>query len=148
MHLRKIKSVRRIQMLNKVLFIGRIVKDPEVKVTTSGVAVATFSIAVGRNYANTNGEKETDFFNVVAYRKLAEIIGKYVKKGSLISIDGKIQNRSYEAQDGSKRYITEIICENVVFLDTKETSNQSTQQKAEEKFNKPTKDISEDDLPF
>ncbi len=112
-------------MLNKVILIGRLTKDPEIRVTTSGISVGTFSLAVNRNFANARGEKETDFFNCVCYRKLAEIVGRYVKKGQLISVEGRIQNRSYDGQDGIKRYITEIICENVVFLESRNQQNDS-----------------------
>ncbi|MDF2699929.1 MAG: single-stranded DNA-binding protein [Haloplasmataceae bacterium] len=114
-------------MLNKVILIGRLTKDPEMRVSTTGNAVGTFSLAVGRNFAGPNGEKETDFFNCVCYKKLAEIVGRYVKKGSLISVEGRIQNRSYDGQDGVKKYITEIICDNVVFLDTKSSQNDYSQ---------------------
>lgn len=112
-------------MLNKVILIGRLTKDPEIRVTTSGISVGTFSLAVSRNFANASGEKETDFFNCVCYRKLAEIVGRYVKKGHLISVEGRVQNRSYDGQDGIKRYITEVICENVVFLESRNQHNDS-----------------------
>jgi single-strand DNA-binding protein len=110
-------------MLNKVILIGRLTKDPEIRVTTSGFSVGTFSLAVNRSFASSNGEKETDFFNCVCFRNLAEIVGRYVKKGQLISVEGRIQNRSYDAQDGTKRYITEIVCDNVVFLESSRSQN-------------------------
>jgi len=110
-------------MYNKVILIGRLTKDPEIKVTTTGVSVGTFSLAVTRSFVSSNGEKETDFFNCVCFGKLAEIVGRYVKKGQLINVDGRIQNRTYDAQDGTKRYITEIVCENVVFLESSRSQN-------------------------
>ncbi len=113
-------------MLNKVILIGRLTKDPEIRVTTSGVSVGTFSLAVNRNFASANGEKETDFFNCVCFRKVAEIVSRYVKKGQLISVDGRIQNRTYDAQDGTKRYVTEIVCDNVVFLESSRSQNDNT----------------------
>ncbi len=163
-------------MLNKVILIGRLTKDPEVKVTTTGITVGSFSLAVNRNYTSQNGVRETDFFNCVCYRKLAENVGRYVKKGQLISVEGRIQNRSYDAQDGTKRYITEIICDNVVFLQSSSNQNDNSQfyQQQAPTFNinkeqpqfssnqtndysqpndnyfddNPNVDISEDDLPF
>lgn len=127
-------------MFNKVILIGRLTKDPEVKVTTSGITVGTFSLAVNRNFTNQNGERETDFFNCVCYRKLAETVGRYVKKGHQINVEGRIQNRTYE-QDGVKRYITEIIVENVVFLESKSQQsndyNNNQYQNAQPTFNIP-----------
>lgn len=110
-------------MLNKVILIGRLTKDPEIKVTNSGIPVGTFTLAVSRNFTTASGEREADFLICVCYRKLAEVVGRYVKKGSQISVEGRIQTRSYDGQDGVKRYVTEIICENVVFLDTKPSTN-------------------------
>lgn len=113
-------------MLNKVILIGRLTKDPEIRVTTNGTNVATFTLAVNRNYVSQNGQRDADFINCVAYRKLAEIVGRYVTKGQLISVEGRIQTRSYDAQDGSKRYVTEIICDNVVFLESRNQTNTNT----------------------
>jgi len=115
-------------MYNKVILIGRLTKDPDARVTTNNIPVASFTLAVNRNY----GEREADFINCVTFRKLAEIVGRYVKKGSLVSVDGRLQTRSYDAQDGTKRYVTEVLCDNVVFLDTKQqgqpSNNNSYQQ--------------------
>ena len=96
-------------MLNQTIIIGRTTKEPEFRQTQNGVSVATFTIACDRNYKNAQGEKETDFFTVVCWRGLAETIGKYLGKGRLVAVSGRLQNRSYEAKDGTKRYITEII---------------------------------------
>jgi single-strand DNA-binding protein len=115
-------------MLNKVVLIGRLTKDPEIRNTTSGIPVGTFTLAVNRNYTAANGEREADFLNCVCYRKLAENVGRYVHKGSLVSVDGRIQTRTYDAQDGTKRYVTEIICDNVVFLDTRQQGESNYNQ--------------------
>jgi len=102
--------------MNKVFLIGRLVRDPELRYTSSNIPSASFSIAVDRNFTSQNGEREADFINVVVWRKQAENVKNYLTKGSQIAIDGRIQTRSYDAQDGSKRYVTEVIAENVQFL--------------------------------
>ncbi len=105
-------------MLNKVILIGRLTKDPEARMTTTGIPVTTFTLAVDRGYVSQNGNREADFFNCVCYRKLAENVARYCQKGKLISIEGRIQNRTYDAPDGTRRIFTEIICDNVVFLNS------------------------------
>ncbi len=105
--------------MNKAIIIGRLTKDPEMRTTTSGVNSTTFTVAVSRNYTGANGERETDFLNCVAWRKQAENIAKYCTKGTQVAVEGRIQTRSYDAQDGTKRYVTEIIADNVTFLSTK-----------------------------
>ena len=108
--------------MNKVFLIGRLTRDPELRYTGSNVPVATFSIAVNRNFTNQSGEREADFINIIVWRKQAENIKNYVKKGSQVAIDGRIQTRNYE-QDGVKRYVTEVVADNVQFLDTKNGGN-------------------------
>ncbi len=110
--------------MNKCILIGNLTKDPELRSTPNGISVCTFSIGVSRRFSNQNGERETDFFNIVVWRKQAENAAKYLRKGSQVGISGQIQNRSYDAKDGSKRYITEIIAEEVQFL---RSSNSDTQ---------------------
>lgn len=105
--------------MNKVFLIGRLVRDPELRYTGSNIAVATFSIAVNRNFAGANGERETDFINIVVWRKQAENCKNYITQGSQVAIDGRIQTRSYDDQNGQKRYVTEVVADNVQFLDTK-----------------------------
>jgi len=107
--------------MNSVIIIGRLVKDPELRFTASGKSVATFSVAVNRAYSKTN---EADFFNVVVWGKPAENCANYLSKGKLVGIQGEIQNRSYEAKTGEKRYITEIIASRVEFLDRGTKSEQ------------------------
>lgn len=104
-------------MLNKVILIGRLTREPELRYTGSGVPVANFSLAVDRPYANQQGERETDFIRVVVWRKLAEVCAKNLGKGRLVAVEGRLQISSYEAQDGSKRQATDVIAENVRFLD-------------------------------
>ena len=105
--------------MNKAILIGNLTKDPEVRTTPNGVTVCTFSIAVNRRGTNQAGERVADFFNIVAWRQLGELCGKYLAKGRKVSVIGEIQNRSYDAKDGSKRYITEIVADEVEFLTPK-----------------------------
>lgn len=111
--------------MNKAILIGRLTRDPELKYTSSNVAVATFSIAVNRPIPNQNGVREVDYFNIVAWRKQAENVKKYVFKGSLVSVEGRIQNRNYDDKDGKKVYVTEIVADNVQFLESKNSRAQS-----------------------
>ena len=106
--------------MNKVVLIGRLTKDVEVRYTTNEKVVAMFSLAVNREFKNQKGEYEADFFNIVMWGKPAELAGNTLKKGSKIAIEGRIQNRSYEAKDGTKRYITEIVANGFEYLDKKE----------------------------
>lgn len=104
-------------MLNRIVLIGRLTRDPEQSYATSGVAIAKFRIAVDRPIRNENGEKETDFIDCVAFKQRAEFVSKYVGKGRLVSVDGRLQIRSWVAQDGTKRTGTEVIVDNVDTLD-------------------------------
>ena len=110
--------------MNKALLIGRNTKDIELKATTSGKSVVTFNIAVNRPYKNDSGERDCDFLNCIAFSKLAETISKYVKKGDLIGIEGRIQTRSYTDKGGNNRYSTEIMVENIEFLQSKKEKPQ------------------------
>ena len=103
--------------MNRAILIGNLTRDPDVRMTNGGISVCTFSIAVQRRFPNQQGERQADFFNIVCWRALAENCGKYLKKGSKVCATGPIQNRSYEANDGTKRYVTEIVAEEVEFLD-------------------------------
>lgn len=105
--------------MNKVFLIGNLTRDPELSNTNSGISVCRISIAVSRRFANADGSRETDFFNVVAWRAIAENCAKYLKKGSKIAVMGSIQNHSYEGNDGTKRYTTDITAEEIEFLSTK-----------------------------
>lgn len=113
--------------MNKVIEIGRSVKDVELRQTSSGTSAVEFTIAVKRNYKNANGQYDSDFFNCVAFGKTAELISKYVKQGDLIAIDGKLQTRNYTNREGKKVYVTEIVVENVEFLQSKKQDGQTPQ---------------------
>ncbi len=108
--------------MNKVFLIGRLTRDPELRYTSSNIAVATFSLAVNRNFTNNSGEREADFINIVVWRKQAENVKNYLSQGSQVAIDGRIQSRSYDGEDGKRRYITEVIADNVEFLGTKKSN--------------------------
>ena len=105
--------------MNKVILIGNLTRDPELTETPSGVAVCRFSIAVSRDYANADGTRETDFFNITVWRGRAENCGKYLKKGNKVAVIGSLQNRSYEDKDGIKRNVTDIVANEVEFLTPK-----------------------------
>ncbi|WP_281673246.1 single-stranded DNA-binding protein [Staphylococcus auricularis] len=138
-------------MINRIVLVGRLTKDPELVTTSSGVNIVDFTLAVNRPYTNAKGEQEADFINCVAFRKQAENINKYLSKGSLTGVDGRIQSRSYKDKDGKNVYVTEVLCDSVRFLDTKQSNNQSKQQKGQAKsgnnpFDNGTNISS--DLPF
>ena len=99
--------------MNKVIMIGNMANDPEARTTQSGISQSTFRIAVQRRFANQQGVREADFFTVIAWRQTADFCNRYLSKGRRVAVEGSIQNRSYDAQDGSKRYVTEIIADNV-----------------------------------
>ncbi len=110
--------------LNKTMIIGRVTQDPELKTIPSGQSVVSFSVATNRSWTDKQGQKQdkAEFHNIVAWRKLAEIIGQYVKKGSKIYIEGRLETRSWEDQQGVKKYRTEIIADNMIMLDSKRSS--------------------------
>ena len=143
-------------MLNKAILIGRLTKDPALRFLQSGVAVASFTLAVDRTFKNRDGEKDTDFIPIVTWRKTAELCEKYISKGSMAAVIGRIQTRSYEAQDGSTRYVTEIVADEVQFLSSGSSSKYSGEQNntafaPSESFGVPVDgftEISDDDVPF
>jgi len=104
-------------MLNRVILIGRLTRDPELRYTASGVAMTTFSLAVDRNYVNQQGERGTDFIRITVWRKLAETCANHLGKGRLVAIEGRVQTRSYETPEGQKRTITDVVADDVRFLD-------------------------------
>lgn len=118
-------------MINRVVLVGRLTKDPELRYTAGGDAVASFTIAVNRAYKNQSGDREADFINCVIWRKPAENVANFLKKGSLAGVEGRIQTRNYDGQDGKKIYVTEIQADSVQFLEPKSSgqgSSQSQQQ--------------------
>ncbi|SJZ89977.1 single-stranded DNA-binding protein [Garciella nitratireducens] len=130
-------------MLNKVCLVGRLTKDPELRYLANGTPVANFTLAVNRTFKNRNGEREADFINIVVWRKQAENCANYIGKGSLVSIVGRIQTRSYDGADGQRRYVTEVVAEEVQFLDSKNSRN-SQQNQTSNDFD--TNDVPLDDL--
>ncbi|KIY22889.1 MULTISPECIES: single-stranded DNA-binding protein [Mesobacillus] len=110
-------------MMNRVVLVGRLTKDPELRFTPNGVAVATFTLAVNRSFTNQQGEREADFIQCVVWRRPAENVANFLKKGNLAGVDGRIQTRSYEGQDGKRVYVTEVQAESVQFLEPKGQSS-------------------------
>ncbi len=137
-------------MLNRTVLVGRLTKDPDFRTTPSGVSVATFTLAVNRNFKNKDGEQQADFINCVVFSKQAENVKNYLSKGSLAGIDGRLQSRSYENKEGNRVFVTEVVCDSVQFLETK-NNNQSQQQRGQapaqdNPFTNTDDDLS--DLPF
>ena len=132
--------------MNRAIIIGRLTKDPESRTTSSGIASTTFTVAVNRPFTSQNGEREADFLNCVAWRKQAENIAKYCTKGSQVAVEGRIQTRTYDAQDGSKRYVTEIIADNVTFLGSKGGSSMPSNNYEGNNNSNSSKDIQTTDL--
>lgn len=128
--------------MNNWIGIGRATKDCEISTTNNGINVAKFTIAVDRKFKDANGEKVTDFINIVAWRGLADICGKYIKKGQQVAIKGELQIRSYDAQDGTKRYITEIIADDMTLLGSKNSNNNDNNEKV------ALTPVDDDNLPF
>lgn len=156
-------------MINNLTLVGRLTKDPDLKYTGNGTAVATFTLAVNRNFTNQSGEREADFINCVIWRKPAETLANYAKKGVLIGVTGRIQTRSYDNQQGQKVYVTEVIADNFQLLESKKadssqntqgggvsnsqtnnyTSNQQSRKNDEsDPFGNSSINITDDDLPF
>ncbi|MGC9338734.1 single-stranded DNA-binding protein [Listeria ivanovii] len=160
-------------MMNRVVLVGRLTKDPELRYTPAGVAVATFTLAVNRPFKNGQGEQEADFIQCVVWRKPAENVANFLKKGSLAGVDGRVQTRNYEGNDGKRVYVTEIVAESVQFLEPRNNdagvsasnnnhneanysnNNKTSSYRADtsqksDSFSNEGKaiDINEDDLPF
>ena len=133
-------------MINKVIIMGRLTADPELKSTQSGIYVCGFSVAVERSYAKSDTGRQTDFINCVAWRQSAEFVTKYFRKGSMIAIVGSIQQRSYTDKDGNKRYAFEILVENVSFCGSKSESGQNQNAVDTSAFEECALD--DGDLPF
>jgi len=154
-------------MINRTILVGRLTRDPELRYTQGGTAVASFTLAVNRQFTNSQGEREADFVNCVIWRKAAENFVNFTNKGSLVGIDGRIQTRNYENQQGQRVYVTEVVVENFSLLESK---NASSSDNARDNSNKATNynqskksknnmsdpfadnskpiDISDDSLPF
>ena len=111
--------------MNKIVLVGRLTKDPEARSTSAGFTTVNFTVAVTRNFKNKEGNYEADFLPCVAFRAQADFVTKHFKKGSLIGVEGRVQTRNYDAQDGTKRYVTEVVVENVEFVGGKNDSSSS-----------------------
>ena len=132
--------------MNKVYLIGNLTRDPELTETPSGVPVCRFAIAVSRDYADSQGNRETDFFNITTWRGKAETCGKYLKKGNKVAVCGSLQNRSYEDKDGIKRTVTDVIASDVEFLTPKQSEEESV---VSVKRDRPQmEEIDDNQLPF
>ncbi len=132
-------------MLNRIVLIGRLTKDPELRYTPNGVAVASFTLAVDRSRPNLQGEREADFIPIVVWQKQAENCANYLGKGRLVAVDGRLQIRTYDGKDGQRRWVTEVIAENVRFLDKKD-SGESAAQDFSSIGNEV--DINDEEIPF
>lgn len=142
-------------MINRVVLVGRLTKDVELRYTTSGAAVGSFSLAVNRQFTSANGERETDFINAVIWRKPAENLAQFTHKGSLIVIDGRLQTRNYEDKQGKRVYVTDVVVDNFSLLEPRQggqapqqvqqapTTNQNANP-----FGGSDVNIKDDDLPF
>ncbi|MGW7955221.1 single-stranded DNA-binding protein [Staphylococcus xylosus] len=149
-------------MINRIVLVGRLTKDPEFRTTPSGVSVATFTLAVNRTFTNAQGEREADFVNCVVFKKQAENVNKYLSKGKLAGVDGRIQSRSYENKEGQRVFVTEVAADSVQFLEPKGNNNQQNVSKGQQTVannqrssndnpfanNNGPIDIKDDDLPF
>ena len=138
-------------MINNVVLVGRLTKDAELRYTQSNIAVATFTLAVNRNFKNQDGEREADFINCVMWQKSAENLVNWTRKGMLIGITGRIQTRSYENQQGQRVYVTEVVADSFQVLEKRDNSANklSMDSQMPPNFgNSQPMDISDDDLPF
>ena len=150
-------------MYKRQVLVGRLTKDPEFRTTPSGVSIANFTLAVNRTFTNAQGEREADFINVVVFRKQAENVNNYLFKGHLAGVDGRIQSRSYENNEGKRIFVTEVVADSVQFMEPKSQSKsqskgQSQQQSGQAKsqqspdkdnpFANGNADLDTDDLPF
>jgi single-strand DNA-binding protein len=152
-------------MINRVVLVGRLTKDPELRYTSSNIPVSKFTLAVNRTFTGPSGEREADFIQCVVWRKQAENLVKFVRKGSLIGVEGRIQTGSYDDKDGIRKYTTEVIGDSVQFLEPKSAvqdkssfndnsrqdypqNNNYQNNNNTKKESTPTIDVAEDDLPF
>ena len=134
--------------MNKVFLIGRLTADPELRYTSSNLPVASFSLAVNRNFTSQSGEREADFINIVVWNKQAENCKNYLNKGSQVAIDGRIQVSKYQDQSGQNRYRTEVVANNVQFLDTKASREQRVENNSVNPYNLgEQKEVNLNDIP-
>lgn len=140
--------------MNKVILIGNLTRDPEARTTQSGTALTTFTVAVNRRFANQQGVREADFINIVTWRQTAELCARYLSKGRKVAVEGSLQTRSYDAQDGTKRYVTEVVADNVEFLSSGQQGDQRPRTEAVPAPPEPSftpggfTEVDDDELPF
>ena len=139
-------------MLNKTILIGRLTDDPELRYTPNGTAVCNFTLAVDRSFRNKQGEYDTDFIDIVVWRKQAENCANYLSKGRLVAAEGRLQKRSYETEEGQTRYVTEVVANNVQFLEWPDDNNagKNNQQQNSAASSSASEDAKEEDIevPF
>lgn len=142
-------------MINRVVLVGRLTKDVELRYTTSGAAVGSFSLAVNRQFTSATGERETDFINAIIWRKPAETLAQFTHKGSLIGIDGRLQTRNYEDKQGKRVYVTEVVVDNFLLLEPRQGGQAPQQVQQAPTMNQNANpfggsdvNIKDDDLPF
>lgn len=137
-------------MLNNVSLVGRMTRDAELRYTANNQAVATFTLAVNRNFKSQNGEREADFINCVIWRQQADNLANWAKKGALIGITGRIRTRNYENQQGQRVYVTEVVAENFQLLESQKERGNQTQANSQPDFGRQAEpfDIDDDSLPF
>ena len=140
-------------MLNSIIIMGRLTADPELRTTSSGLSVTSFSVAVDRNFVRAGEEKKTDFLNVVAWRQQADFVTRYFRKGSMIAVQGTLQTRNYEDKSGNKRVAYEIVAEQVSFCGSKSESGSYSGDNNASSYNNSTVNdfsavVDDDDLPF
>lgn len=145
-------------MINNVVLVGRMTKDADLQYTANNIAVATFNLAVNRNFKNNNGEREADFINCVIWRQQAENLANWAKKGALVGITGRMQTRNYENQQGQRVYVTEVVADNFQLLESRNAQEQRGGNSQTPDFSNgfggfgagssTPMDISDDDLPF
>ncbi|MGI6603814.1 MAG: single-stranded DNA-binding protein [Firmicutes bacterium] len=134
-------------MLNRVILIGRLTRDPELRYTSAGIPVGRFGLAVDRPFANQQGQRETDFIDIVVWRKLAEVCTNNLSKGRLVAVEGRLQVRSFETPDGQRRKAAEVVADNVRFLDWPKTATMGGGGSAGD-FGGTEMDFDPDDVPF
>lgn len=134
--------------MNQVALVGNLTKDPETRTTNNGNKVCNFTVACRRRVKNASGEYESDFINCVAWKKTAEIVAQYFAKGSKIALTGSLQTRTYDAQDGSKRHVTEVLVDGVEFVQPKAQNGSKAASSASESVSDGSDDVDIDNLPF
>ena len=132
--------------MNRIFLLGRLTKDPEVRVTPTEKTVCTFTLAVDRPFSGKDGKREADFINIQTWNKTAELIGNYVSKGQRLLVDGRLQIRSYDGKDGQKHYATEVVADRVEFIERKEKSAQKAESEAMEGFGSEVQ--FDEEIPF